>query len=871
MSHALWNWLTRRSARPVSRPRPHRRRPLLEQLESRDLPSAVTAVATPDYVLLSKATASPHVSPGSNGYSPTQIETAYAINQISFNGVKGDGTGTTIAIIDAYDDPTLAADLTAFDAAYDLPAATLTKENENGGTTLPAGNASWSEEIALDVEWAHAIAPGAKILLVEASSASYSDLFAAVKTAATTPGVDVVSMSWGGSEFSGETSYDSYFTTPGVTFIASSGDAGAPPSYPSVSPNVLSVGGTTLQLSSAGTILSETGWSDSGGGISSQESQPSYQKGVVTQSTTKRTNPDVAYDADPNTGFLEYNSYAFPSAPWEQFGGTSDAAPQWAGIIAIADQGRALASEGSLSGSTQTLPMIYSAPASDFHDITSGTSTGSPHYSAGSGYDLVTGLGTPVANQLVATLVGSSSSNPTATHFSVVTTAGNPDIAGTPFSVTVTALSATNTIVTNYTGTVQFSSTDPLAALPANYTFTTGTGTNFDNGVHTFTVTLKTVGSDSITVANQSASSINGSASVTVIAAAASELEFVQQPTNATLGASSPASISPAVTVEVLDAYGNPETTGSVTLAFGSNPPPGSATLGGTLTEPVSASGVATFGNLTVNAAGTYTLMATSGTLTATSASFTISAASSGGGGGGGSTGGGSSGSGNLIEGFETPDSWYFTGYNESAYLSTAAKHDGTYGLVLNGNYWIYRTDAAATVNAGDTLSAWVQFTGLSGSRAYLGFGSSAFGTLSLVAAPNTGQLILQSNPNYDTYTNLAVSNQTYLPNHWYRLEVDWSTSGSIIGKIYDSNGTTLLGSVSTAVTGITTGGIALRSIGYNQYWDTITDNPDVNNFAMPVSSTGTSTQTSAEAAIAEYLAALAQWQRSHAPTGWGW
>ena len=110
-------------------------------------------------------------------------------------------------------------------------------------------------------------------------------------------------MSWGGGEFSGETSYDSYFTTPsghaGVTFVASSGDSGAPVGYPAISPNVLSVGGTTLNLTSSGSYISESGWSGSGGGISRYESQPTYQKGVVTQSTTYRTNPDVAYDADP--------------------------------------------------------------------------------------------------------------------------------------------------------------------------------------------------------------------------------------------------------------------------------------------------------------------------------------------------------------------------------------------------------------------------------------------------------------------------------------------------------------------------------------------------------------------------------------------
>ena len=120
------------------------------------------------------------------------------------------------------------------------------------------------------------------------------------------------------------------------------------------------MGGTTLNLDASGNILSESAWSGSGGGISAYEPQPSYQSGVVTQSQTARTNPDVAYDADPNTGFPIYNSYTNPaSTPWAQFGGTSDAAPQWAALIAIADQGRALAGLGSLDGRTQTLPVLY--------------------------------------------------------------------------------------------------------------------------------------------------------------------------------------------------------------------------------------------------------------------------------------------------------------------------------------------------------------------------------------------------------------------------------------------------------------------------------------------------------------------------------
>ncbi len=666
-----------------------------------------------------------------------------------------------------------------------------------------------------------------------------------MQTAAKQSGVVAVSMSWGGGEFSGETADDSYFKTPsghnGVTFIVSSGDAGAPASYPATSPNVLAVGGTTLSLTSAGSILSESGWSDSGGGISSVESQPSYQKGVVSQSTTRRTNPDVAYDADPNTGFPVYDSYSFPSAPWQQFGGTSDAAPQWAAIIAIADQGRALAGLGSLDGATQTLPMIYSAPSSDFHDITGGTSTGSPHYSAGAGYDLVTGRGTPVANNLVAYLVGAPTgpTNPTATHFSV-TASPTSDMAGAPFSVTVTALDANGNVVTGYAGTVQVTSTDPAFAQLGTYMFN-----NNDHGSHTFTETLTTAGSRTITVADTSNSGISGSTPVSITPAAASALVFLQQPTGTTPGAV----ISPAVTVEIVDAYGNVETgdnTDQVSLAFGTNA--SGATLGGTTTQTV-AGGVATFNNLTVSAAGTgYTLVATSGTLTShPSASFNITT--------------GYQGTGNLIEGFENPnENWYVTGYGyDTAYLNTAAAHDGTYGLDLTGQDWFYRTDAGAQVKAGDTLSVWVQFAGAANGRAYFGFGASSAGTLSIVAAPNSNQLILQSNVGWG-YTDLAAVNQTYQPNQWYRLEVDWGTSGTIVGKLFASNGTTLLNSLTAHTTAITSGGIAFRAIGNDKYFDTVTDAPGVNNFtAAPSSNTNAATTSTQmlESALAVYLAEL--------------
>jgi hypothetical protein len=174
-----------------------------------------------------------------------------------------------------------------------------------------------------------------------------------------------------------------------------------------------------------------------------------------------------------------------------------------------------------------------------------------------------------------------------------------------------------------------------------------------------------------------------------------------------------------------------------------------------------------------------------------------------------------------------------------SAFRSTAAAHDGTYGLVMgNGSGWLYRTPTSGQVAAGDTLSVWLKFSGSANGRAYFGFGANSGGTLSLVAAPNTGQLIIQNNVGFG-FTDLAAVSQTYQANHWYRLEVDWGTSGTIIGKLFDGNGTTLLKTVTASTTAFTAGGIAFRATGNNKYFDTVTDTNGVNNFAVSVSTPG--------------------------------
>ena len=338
------------------------------------------------------------------GLTPAQVRTAYGFNQIALGTsgqpIAGDGSGQTIAIVDAYDDPTIASDLQQFDKVFGLPDASFTKAMPEG---TPAANAEWSEEIALDVEWAHAIAPGAKILLVEAPTASIQDMLQAVDYARQQPGVVAVSMSWATSEFTGETTLDSEFTTPaghaGVTFVAAAGDSNAV-SWPAVSPNVVSVGGTSLSVTSNGAYLGESASND-GSGFSQFESEPAYQ--LLVQTSGHRSTPDVAYNADPNQGFAVYDSVG--GSGWLSVGGTSAGAPQWAGLVAIADQGRAVQGQTSLDGSAQTLANLY--------QVAQVSTTTYFNQIGSSAFNLATGLGSPHASQVVQALVSGSTAGAT--------------------------------------------------------------------------------------------------------------------------------------------------------------------------------------------------------------------------------------------------------------------------------------------------------------------------------------------------------------------------------------------------------------------------------------------------------------------------
>ena len=428
------------------------------------LPASIDPVAAPRIVVKGAKPASVYgtTSPTGN-ITPAQMVGAYLGSSFNFDGVTGDGTGQTIAIVDAFDDPGMVnttasnfstSDLAQFDAAYHLPnPPSFTKYGvtDVGGafyqvsTTLPGtaspytgGSVTWEMEESLDVEWAHVMAPMANIALIEVDGTS--DLLNGVQAADMLSGVSVVSMSWAFNEaslgsYNTESSYDStYFGNSGITYVAATGDTGADASgfapYPAASKNVVAVGGTSLTVS-GNSWSSESTWansstSGSGGGRSLfNNSTPAYQSAV--NSSTYREFPDISLDGNPNTGVAIYDSFDFgATTPWfvDLFGGTSLSAPLMAGLVAVSDQGRALDSlkplnSNGVTGGTDIHTLLYSLAgnsssyAADFHDITTGNPTGTagppPNFSPEVGYDLASGLGTPVANNLDFDLSGISS------------------------------------------------------------------------------------------------------------------------------------------------------------------------------------------------------------------------------------------------------------------------------------------------------------------------------------------------------------------------------------------------------------------------------------------------------------------------------
>jgi subtilase family serine protease len=321
----------------------------------------------------------PTIAP--SGYGPADLQSAYKLPSATA------GSGQTIAIVDAYDDPNAENDLGVYRSQFGLTPCTTTngcfrKVNQAGGTRYPKGNTGWAQEISLDLDMASAICPNCKILLVEASSNSFANLSAAVDEAAKL-GANVISNSYGGGEYANEVTDESHYNHPGIAITVSSGDAGYGVQFPAASQYVTAVGGTSLtQDATTARGWSETVWSGAGSGCSAYISKPSWQTDPLC---SRRTVADVAADADPNTGVAVYDTYR--TGGWLVFGGTSVAAPIIGSVYALAGNAAAV-NYGSYS---------YSHTSSLF-DVTSGSngSCGGTYLCTGApGYDGPTGNGTP--------------------------------------------------------------------------------------------------------------------------------------------------------------------------------------------------------------------------------------------------------------------------------------------------------------------------------------------------------------------------------------------------------------------------------------------------------------------------------------------
>ncbi|MFD3501615.1 peptidase S8 [Streptomyces sp. NPDC058678] len=328
-----------------------------------------------------------------SGYGPSDLQSAYGLT----SAASSKGSGETIAIVDAYDDPNAEADLAKYRSYYGLTSCTTAngcfkKVSQTGSTTsLPTADSGWAEEISLDLDMASATCPNCSITLVEATSASMANLGTAVNEAVKL-GAKFVSNSYGGSESSTDTSYDSsYFNHPGVAITVSAGDSAYGAEYPAASKYVTSVGGTKLSTSSTTRGWTESVWKTSttegtGSGCSKYDAKPSWQ---TDTGCTKRMISDVSAVADPATGVSVYDSYGV-TAGWYTFGGTSASSPIIAAVYALA---------GTPSSSSYPAQFPYKAAGtSALNDVTSGNNgscSTSYFCTAGSGYDGPTGLGTP--------------------------------------------------------------------------------------------------------------------------------------------------------------------------------------------------------------------------------------------------------------------------------------------------------------------------------------------------------------------------------------------------------------------------------------------------------------------------------------------
>ena len=431
--------------------------------------------------------AAPDATP--SGLGPSDLASAYKLGS--------GGTGATVAIVDAFDDPNAESDLAAYRSQYGLPACTTAngcfkKVNGNGASSpLPTGDTGWAGEISLDLDMVSAVCPSCHILLAEASSASDAALFGAIDSAVSL-GAKYVSNSWGGSESSGQTSSDTqYLNHPGVAITVSSGDDGNGAEYPATSRYVTAVGGTSLKKSTGTTRgWTETAWSGAGSGCSAYDTKPTWQ--TVTTGCTRRAEADVAAVADPATGVAVYQTYG--ASGWSVYGGTSAAAPIIASVYALA---------GTPGSSDYPASYPYAAAGSLF-DVTSGSngSCGAPQCTAGTGWDGPTGLGTPNGTAAFTTGGGGG------TGVTVTNPGSRTGTVGTATSLTLSAGGGSGSYTWSATGLppglTLAGSTGVVSGTPTTagtYSVTATATSGTASGSATFTWTISTGGGGGCTAA----------------------------------------------------------------------------------------------------------------------------------------------------------------------------------------------------------------------------------------------------------------------------------------------------------------------------------------------------------------------------------
>jgi len=414
---------------------------------------------------------SPDATP--SGFGPSSLDSAY---KLSTTG----GSGVTVAIVDANNDPNAAADLATYRSQFGLPACTVANGcfkqlNQNGATSpLPANDSGWAGEESLDVDMVSAICPLCHIDLIEANSATDANLYTAEDTAASL--ANFVSNSWGGGESSSQTSDDTHFNHPGKAITVSSGDDATGAEYPATSQYVTAVGGTHLVSASNTRGWTETAWTDAGSGCSSYDAKPSWQ--TVTTGCSRRAEADVSAVADPATGVAVYQTYG--ESGWVVYGGTSVSAPIIASVYALA---------GTPAAGTYAASYPYSH-ASNLFDVVSGSngSCGAPMCTAGVGWDGPTGLGTPNGTAAFVNGTGGGGS------VTVANPGSKSTVVGTAVSLTLSASGGTAPYTWSATG------------LPTGLSISSG-------GVISGTPSV--VGSFSVTVTAHDSTTLSGSASFT--------------------------------------------------------------------------------------------------------------------------------------------------------------------------------------------------------------------------------------------------------------------------------------------------------------------------------------------------------------------